>query len=267
MNYKAVKQNISVALLFAGSAILLISCEQGVDNDPQDVKTLMTQQSDTLTLLTSENGMKAYRFYAPLMERYEFASEPYMEFRKGVSIETYQDSTQIVESTLIADYAIFLEVQKIWEAKGNVVATNANGQILETQQLFWNQKTHKIYSNVDSKVTQGSDVIVGIGFESDESFNDFTFRRPKGKVTVDVEPTDSLSTDQSATPTGVPTFQPAVPPASSSATSVSPIKPITSSVTNTTTHAPSQSSGKEFVKPRPSVAPIPLGSQTDSVGK
>lgn len=205
-----------VALLITGSAILLISCDQGADNDPQDVKTLMTQQSDTLTIISSENGMKAYRFYAPLMERYEFANEPYMEFRKGVKIETYQDSTQNVESTLVADYAIFLEEQKLWEAKGNVVAVNAKGQILETQQLYWNQKTKKIYSNVDSKVTQGTDVIVGIGFESDEAFEDFIFRRPKGKVTVDVEPTDSLASDSTANaPTPAqqqPKFTPAVSP-------------------------------------------------------
>lgn len=78
-----INRYVSVALLMLGSAILLISCDQGVDNDPQDLKTLMTQQSDTLTIISSENGMKAYRFYAPLMERYEFASEPYMEFRRG----------------------------------------------------------------------------------------------------------------------------------------------------------------------------------------
>lgn len=203
-----------------GSAILLISCDQGVDNDPQDLKTLMTQQSDTLTIISSENGMKAYRFYAPLMERYEFASEPYMEFRRGVNIETFEDSTQIVESTLVADYAIFLENQKLWEAKGNVVAVNSKGQILETQQLFWNQKTKKIYSNVDSKVTQGGDVIVGIGFESDESFDNFIFRRPKGKVTVDVAPSeDSVSRDTTASkPVASQKFKPTVAPPNNSNT-------------------------------------------------
>lgn len=168
---------------------MLISCEQKSGGTNEDPETLMTQQSDSLTLIASENGRKSYRFFTPLMERYELAKEPYMEFRKGVDVVTYSDSTGQVESTLVADYAIFFENQKLWEAKGNVVATNAKGQVLETQQLFWNQKTRKIYSNVDSKVTQGTDVIVGVGFESDENFDDFTFRRPKGKVTVDTEPT------------------------------------------------------------------------------
>lgn len=148
----------------------------------------MTQQSDSLTIISSQNGRKAYRFETPLMERYEFAKEPYMEFRKGIQIETF-DSTGAIESTLVADYAINFEKQQLWEAKGNVVATNAKGQILQTQQLFWNQRLKRVYSNIDSKVIQGTDTLVGVGFESDEEFEEWEFRRPRGKLAVDVEPT------------------------------------------------------------------------------
>lgn len=125
-----------------------------------------------------------------------------MEFREGVKIETYNDSTHMIESELIADYAKFIEPIELWEAKGNVVSKNAKGQILETQQLFWNQKTDKIYSNVDSKITQGEDVIIGIGFESNSKFDDFLFRQPKGQVTVSTDPTqDSTAVAPDATVT------------------------------------------------------------------
>ena len=168
-----------------------MSCRGKSADSEVNLQELITQQSEDLTILSSKNGVLSYRFWTPLLERYELAREPYMEFRKGIKIETYNDSTRQVESTLTANYAIFLENQELWEAKGNVVGTNAKGQKLETQQLFWNQKTKRIYSNVDSKVTQGSDVIIGVGFESDETFSDFTFRRPQGRVEVDVEPRDS----------------------------------------------------------------------------
>ena len=72
---------------------------------------------------------------------------------------------------------------------GNVVATNAQGQKLETEQLSGNQKKANAFiRNVDSKVTQKDGVILGEGFESDEQFQDFIFRRPKGKVVVDTAP-------------------------------------------------------------------------------
>ena len=67
----------------------------------------------------------------------------------------------------------------------------SNGQELYSQQLFWNAKTHRIWSNVDTKIVQEAgrgDMIVE-GFESDESLKDWTFRRIKGRMLVNVEPT------------------------------------------------------------------------------
>lgn len=192
---------LSVALLFLAGAILLFGCKGKKSAKEEDVQNMMTQQSENLRLVYSQNGNLSYRFETPLLERYELAREPYMEFRKGVKVETYNDTTHLVESTLTANYAIFLENQQLWEAKGNVVATNAQGQKLETEQLFWNQKSKRIYSNVDSKVTQKDGVIHGEGFESDEQFQDFIFRRPKGKVAVDTAPkerADSTGSGQAA---------------------------------------------------------------------
>jgi LPS export ABC transporter protein LptC len=201
---------LSVALLFLAGAILLFGCKGKKSAKEEDVQNMMTQQSENLRLVYSQNGNLSYRFETPLLERYELAREPYMEFRKGVKVETYNDTTHLVESTLTANYAIFLENQQLWEAKGNVVATNAQGQKLETEQLFWNQKSKRIYSNVDSKVTQKDGVILGEGFESDEQFQDFIFRRPKGKVAVDTAPkerADSTGSGQAAAASSLPVIR------------------------------------------------------------
>ena len=201
---------LSVALLFLAGAILLFGCKGKKSAKEEDVQNMMTQQSENLRLVYSQNGNLSYRFETPLLERYELAREPYMEFRKGVKVETYNDTTHLVESTLTANYAIFLENQQLWEAKGNVVATNAQGQKLETEQLFWNQKSKRIYSNVDSKVTQKDGVILGEGFESDEQFQDFIFRRPKGKVAVDTAPkerADSTGSGQAAAGAALPVIR------------------------------------------------------------
>ena len=72
----------------------------------------------------------------------------------------------------------------------------SDGKKLYTQQLFWNARTKKIYSNVDSKIVQndGRDVFIGEGFESDEEFKDWRFRRMKGRMEVEVKPNESDST-------------------------------------------------------------------------
>ncbi|MCD8071612.1 MAG: LPS export ABC transporter periplasmic protein LptC [Alistipes sp.] len=187
--HRQITKYIRSALLVAGSAFYICGCRSTPVDDGETSEGLMTQEAFNLVRIESENGKLSNRFETPLMEVYEYAREPYREFRKGIDITTYSSETGEVESTLVADYAIEFINQQLWEAKGNVVATNAKGHILETQQLFWNQRTGRIYSNIDTKITQGSDIIIGVGFESDEQFRDWEFRRPRGTVDVDVEAT------------------------------------------------------------------------------
>ena len=182
-----------VALSAMGSAILLFSCGTASgESDVANNETLMTERSEHLTILMSENGRRSYHFTTPLLEGYTLASDPYREFRKGIHITTYQnDSLTTVNATLVANYAIFYEERELWEAKGDVVVEKADGTKLYTQQLFWNSKTGRIYSNVDSKIVKGSDVFMGEGFESDEELKEWRFRRMSGKMLVNMEPTEN----------------------------------------------------------------------------
>ena len=107
-----------------------------------------------------------------------------------MKITTYQDdSLSSVDAVLTANYAIYYENQELWEAKGNVVVRKSDGKTLYTQQLFWNARTDKVYSNVDSKIVQnnGRDVFIGEGFESDASFKEWRFRRMKGRMEVEMK--------------------------------------------------------------------------------
>ncbi len=168
----------------------------------------MTEYSENLSIVNSRNGRRSYHFVTPLLEGYSQAREPYREFRKGVKITTYKDdSLSTVDAVLTANYAIYYEKRELWEAKGDVVVEKSDGKTLYTQQLFWDARTKKIYSNVDSKIVQsgGTDVFIGEGFESDEEFHDWRFRRMKGRMEVDVAPAarpDSAArTPRAAAPT------------------------------------------------------------------
>lgn len=178
--------------------------------EPVDKETLITLQANDLTLIDSENGGLRYRFETPLLERYELAEVPYMEFRQGIKVETFNDTTKLVESNLVADYAKFIEPLELWEAKGNVVGMNAKGEILETEQLFWSQKEDKIYSHVDVKITREDGILHGTGFESNSAMDNYRFYHPRGQVEVDAEPnrdsTDMRQADtlQVATPPEIP---------------------------------------------------------------
>jgi Protein of unknown function (DUF1239). len=184
-----------------------MSCKKKPVVEPLDKETLITMQSVDLTVRNSTNGKLSYVFETPLLERYELAEEPYMEFRKGIKVVRYDDSTQMREADIIANYGKYIEHLDLWEARGNVIATNAKGQVLRTEQLFWDRKSDRIYSNVRSQVTDAEDVTVGDGFDTNSRFDDYTIRNPRGHMKVDTEPnresSDSLLTQPHAE-AGVP---------------------------------------------------------------
>ncbi len=197
------KKYLSIALAFAASAILLSSCEERAPEiDPAADEALMTEYSENLTIIESQNGKRSYRFTTPLIEGYSQAREPYREFRKGIRMVTYQDdSLTSVDVVLTANYAIYYEKRKLWEAKGNVVVEKFDGKKLFTQQLFWNATTKKVYSNVDTRIVQGDRVdAVGAGFETDEEFKDWRFRYSKGQTEIDVAPRDPSDSTRRARP-------------------------------------------------------------------
>ena len=194
---------VMVALSVVGSAILLFSCER--EEEPESearIEMMMTEYSENLSVVMSQNGRRSYHFKTPLLEGYSLAREPYREFPKGVEMTTYKDdSLSSVDAVLTANYAIHYETRDLWEARGNVVVEKSDGKKLYTQQLFWNARTKKIYSNVDSKIVQndGRDVFIGEGFESDEEFKDWRFRRMKGRMEVEMKQSaDSTAADSTA---------------------------------------------------------------------
>ncbi len=199
---KPLIHQLLVALSFVGSAILLFACgaKKGEDTSAAD-EAIQTEYIEDLSVVMSENGRRSYRFKTPLLEGYSMAREPYREFRKGVDIITYQDdSLSTVKATLTANYAIYYTGKELWEAKGNVVVKNSDGNTLYTQQLFWNAKTKRIYSNVDSKVVrEGSkEELFGEGFESDEEFKDWRFRKNKIRMELLLKPTEGADSTQVA---------------------------------------------------------------------
>lgn len=188
MSHLSVKRYLTVALSLAGSATLLFSCRGKISPTQYDPETLMTESSENRTVIMSENGRVSYEFVTPLVEGYAMAANPYREFRRGVRIKTFtSDTLPLVDATLRANYAIYYENQKLWEAKGNVIIYKYNREEgdtaavsrteVYTQQLFWNAKTKQIYSNVDTKVLQPDGWHFGVGFDADESLKNIHFRK------------------------------------------------------------------------------------------
>ncbi len=139
-------------------------------------------------IVYSEDAETKVKAFAPEMHRYSEVTE-YNEMPKGVEV-TFYDSADVVGSKLTANYAIDKQTENIMEAKNDVVIVNSEGEQLNTEHLIWDRKTRKIYSDVFVKITTDDEIIMGDGFESNETFTKYTILKPHGTLSQDDEQFD-----------------------------------------------------------------------------
>jgi len=79
----------------------------------------------------------------------------------------------VVRSTLTADSGR-VDVEKgILIAIGNVVVITPEGNRLETEELHWDRKQDRVYSEKFVRLTRAKDVLTGIGFRSDPNLESY----------------------------------------------------------------------------------------------
>ncbi len=234
---------VALALTWAGATFFVGCAEKQPPATIADPETTPTQISYNHRIINSENGRRQYRMETPLLERYELAAEPFMEFRQGIKVETFDDSLR-VDSDIRADYAHYNETKKLWTARGNVVAHNyAGNRILYTERLYWDERSGRIYSDTVARVFDGNSLHVGRNFEADQSFEEWTFHNTGGQIEVDATPSDTTA----STPSGGPDSSPSSSPIP--AATPRPVSPKTSSETSPET-PPRTSPGASNVPPR-----------------
>ena len=85
-------------------------------------------------------------------------------------------------SKLWADSGRTDETRKDMVAMGRVIARSDSGQMLETTELRWDNRTRQIRSDVRVKLSTPTDTIYGIRFESDEYLRNWRIEQPYGKT-------------------------------------------------------------------------------------
>lgn len=122
---------------------------------------------------------------APLLDQFQTVKQPYWEFPKGVKVVFYDEKLQ-AQSSLTSGYAVYYTKKKLWEARNNVEIINENGTRLNTEQIFSDENSKKVFSVKKVTVTDpDGTVIVGKqGFESDMAFKNYKFLDVNGVVSL-----------------------------------------------------------------------------------
>lgn len=167
--------------------LLLASCK----NDIETINALTNEiilpdlTGINIEISYTDSGVLVGKIIAPEVNQYVRKEDPYYEFPKGMKAYFY-DIYGDVESSIHANYAIYYDKKQLWEARNQVLAENpAKGEKLETEQMFWDQKEKRIYSDKYAKMTNQDGVFVGEnGFEATQNLSKWWMKGYSGKVNI-----------------------------------------------------------------------------------
>jgi LPS export ABC transporter protein LptC len=110
------------------------------------------------------------------------------EYPKGMYLEFYDNQSQLI-STMRADYAYYNSEESLWRATGNVViVSQKENRQLDTEELFWDQREKKVFTEKFVRIEQDDEIIMGEGLEAPQDFSDYTLKKARGTIMLEQQP-------------------------------------------------------------------------------
>lgn len=180
--YKTISKALALLIVF-----ILSSCFRNTAKEIHEVEEEQERASfivqDLHTTIT-DSGYVKYDFETPELEQYDNVEDPYIDFPVGLKFKMYSEHGQTLKTTVRCNNARFFKDRNLWELNNDVEAVTQKGEILNTEQLFWDTKNHNIYSEKFVKISTQSQLITGYGFESDEKMSKYEIKRPGGEIEI-----------------------------------------------------------------------------------
>ena len=168
-------------LLFVVLSVLCACSEQKEHTapaiNPQDSVSVMISYG--INTLVSDSGIMKYRIVAEKWEVNEIKNPPRWYFPRGLFMEQFDEKFH-VETYIQADTAYNYTQQKLWHLIGNVRVKTVDGLRFWSEELWWDQNRHELYSNLYSHVVTPEREIEGAYFTSDEHMRHYKVTNTKG---------------------------------------------------------------------------------------
>ena len=134
----------------------------------------------------SDSGVVRYKIITDEWKVFDRLDPSMWSFEEGIYLEKFNNDLSIA-ATIIADTAYYYDKKELWELRGNVHIDNEQDEQFDTQLLFWNQQTKKVYSDVFIRIKQQKRIITGVGFTSNQEFTNYTIKQTQGVFPIKEE--------------------------------------------------------------------------------
>jgi LPS export ABC transporter protein LptC len=176
------KKNISSLLLLSLLVIVVLSCESNFKevqkNDYSEF--VPSGDADNVNLKYTDSGKIKSILISPKMFDYANVDFAFTEFPKGVDVTIFDNNGK--KTFIKSNYAISYKQTNIIDLQGKVKITSEAGQMLETEQLYFDQKNEWFYTEKKFKLTDAKGGSTGQGIDFSKDFKVVNSQRIEGEI-------------------------------------------------------------------------------------
>ena len=158
----------------------------------RDSVAMMTSYG--VNTLISDSGVMKYRIVAERWDVNENVNPARWIFPRGLFLEQFDEKFH-VEAYIQSDTAYYYTVLKLWHLIGNVRIRTVDGVRYSSEEIYWDQQKHELYSNKFSHLITPQREMQGSYFRSDENMRHYFISNSKGSF----EKSDMIKEDTTST--------------------------------------------------------------------
>lgn len=164
------------------SSLLLTGCQEQKEHtapaiNPRDSVAMMISYG--VNTLISDSGVIKYRIVTERWEINQNRKPTRWIFDKGLFLEQFDQKFHL-QSYIQSDTAYYYDENRIWELRGRVRILTKDGLRYRSEQLFWDENKHELYSHVYSTLITPERELQGSYFRSDEQMTKYYVSNSKG---------------------------------------------------------------------------------------
>ncbi|MBM6992739.1 MAG: LPS export ABC transporter periplasmic protein LptC [Prevotella sp.] len=164
------------------SVVVVSSCEEQVEHTAaaiHDRDSVAVMTSWGVNTLISDSGVIKYRIVTERWEVNQIKKPSRWTFDKGLFLTQFDEKFH-VHAYIQCDTAFYYDQVHLWELRSRVRILTKDGLRFRSEQLFWDENKHELYSHVHSYLVTPERTLQGSYFRSDEKMTRYFVSNSKG---------------------------------------------------------------------------------------
>uniref|UniRef100_UPI004025CF9E LPS export ABC transporter periplasmic protein LptC n=1 Tax=Prevotella sp. TaxID=59823 RepID=UPI004025CF9E len=163
-------------------ALFVSACQEAVEHTApairdRDSASVMTSWG--VNTLISDSGVIKYRIVTERWDVNAVKHPSRWTFDKGLFLEQFDEKFHI-QAYIQCDTAYYYDQLHLWELRSRVRVRTKEGLRFTSEQLFWDESRHELYSYVFSRLVTPERTLQGSFFRSDERMTHYLVTNSRG---------------------------------------------------------------------------------------